>query len=166
MEIYCKVKKDNPIYKEYFDWYNNLDTLIIKWEQFRKLVGIESKSFVANKELFIIPTENDLIKFGRFFYKKDYGAGLKKFKKTSTIQKDWERFCDNNIKFVKKPNLFYDFPLVGKVRNRLFHYKDEVYCSLDNENIDKDYKIPEGYERIKASEFYKIMEIIEEEEDE
>lgn len=40
MEIYFRVKRDNPIYKKYFEWWNNLDVIKKKWEQFRKLVGI------------------------------------------------------------------------------------------------------------------------------
>ena len=161
MEIYFKVKKDNPIYKKYFEWWNNLDVIKKKWEQFRKLVGIESTQFVPKKELYIVPTENDLIKFGRFFYKQDYGKGLRKFKATSTIQKDWERFCKNNLELIDKPTLFYDFPVMGKTRTRLFHYKDEVYASIENEFIDENYIVPKGYEEIKASEFYKIIELIE-----
>lgn len=161
MEIYFKVKKDNPIYKKYFEWWNNLDVIKKKWEQFRKLVGIESTQFVPKKELYIVPTENDLIKFGRFFYKQDYGKGLRKFKKTSSVQKDWERFCKNNLELIDKPTLFYDFPVMGKTRTRLFHYKDEVYASIENEFIDENYIVPKGYEEIKASEFYKIIELIE-----
>lgn len=163
MEIYFRVKGDNPIYKKYFEWWNNLDVIKKKWEQFRKLVGIESTQFVPKKELYIVPTENDLIKFGRFFYKQDYGNGLRKFKATSTIQKDWERFCNNNVKFIDEPILFYDFPIMGKSRTRLFHYNDDVYGSISSDYIEDDFKIPDGYEQIKASEFYKIIETIEEE---
>lgn len=167
MEIYCKVKKDNPVYKQYFDWWNNLDIVKRRWEQFRKLVGIESTQFAPNINLCIIPTENDLIKFGRFFTKEELNRGVRRFKATSMIQKDWERFCNcNDVKFIQKPIISFDFHLIGNTKIRLFHYQDEIYCSLDNENMDKDYKIPEGYEKIKASEFYKIIETIEEEENE
>lgn len=163
MEKYFKIKKENHIYNDYFKWWNNLDNVKIKWEQFRKLEGIETSKFVQNQELYIVPTEADLVNLGKFLYKKTFPGGLRKFKKTSNVQKDWERFCKNNLELINKPILFYDFPISGKTRTRLFHYKDEVYCSIDNENINKEFKIPEGYEEIKASEFYKIVELIEEE---
>lgn len=162
MERYFKIKRTNTVYKEYFDWWNNLDILKKKWEQFRKLEGIESTEIAFGPQLCIIPTQNDLIKFGRFFYKQDYGKGLRKFKQTSTMQNDWQRFCfSNDIKFLQKPIISFEFGLLGKTRTRLFHYKDDVYCSLDNERLNKDSKIPDGYEEMKASEFYKIIEIIE-----
>ena len=59
-----------------------------------------------------------------------------------------------------------DFILLGmygqRIQSRLFHYKDEIYCSIDA-NFPENYKIPEGYEEIKGSEFHKIMETIQEE---
>lgn len=162
MERYFKIKRTNTVYKEYFDWWNNLDILKKKWEQFRKLEGIEATQFVPRQELYIVPTEVDLINFGRFLYKEVFPGGLRKFKKTSNVQKDWERFCfSNDIKFLQKPIISFEFGLLGKTRTRLFHYKDDVYCSLDNERLNKDSKIPDGYEEMKASEFYKIIEIIE-----
>lgn len=163
MEKYFKVRKENHIYNDYFKWWNNLDNVKRRWEQFRKLEGIESTQFVPKQELYIIPTEVDLINFGRFLYKDVFPGGLRKFKKTSSVQKDWERFCKNNLELIDKPRLFYDFPTTGKTRTRLFHYKDEVYCSIENEFIDENYIVPEGYEEIKPSEFYKIVELIEEE---
>ena len=164
MEKYFKVRKENHIYNDYFKWWNNLDNVKRKWEQFRKLEGIEATQFVPKQELYIVPTQVDLINFGRFLCKDIFPDGLKKFKKTSSVQKDWERFCKNNLELIDKPILFYDFPVMGKTRTRLFHYKDEVYCSVDNENLNDSSEIPEGYEEIKASEFYKIVEKIEEEE--
>lgn len=163
MEKYFKVKKENHIYNDYFKWWNNLDNVKRKWEQFRKLEGIEATQFVPRQELYIVPTEVDLINFGRFLCKDIFPGGLRKFKKTSSVQKDWERFCKNNLELIDKPILFYDFPVMGKTKTKLFHYKDEVYCSIDNEYINENFKIPEGYEEIKASEFYKIVEKIEEE---
>lgn len=163
MEIYFRVKRDNPIYKKYFEWWNNLDNVKRKWEQFRKLEGIEATQFVPRQELYIVPTEVDLINFGRFLCKDIFPGGLRKFKKTSSVQKDWERFCNNNVKFIDKPILFYNFPIMGKSRTRLFHYNDDVYGSISSDYIEDDFKIPDGYEQIKASEFYKIIETIEEE---
>ena len=166
MERYFKMKKENEKYNEYFEWYNNLDNLKNKWEQFKKLTGIEAESFVPRKELYIVPTENDLNKFGRFFCKEVFNGGLRKFKANATVQKDWERFIASNKVIVHKPDIAMDFILLGmygqRIQSRLFHYKDEIYCSIDA-NFPENYKIPEGYEEIKGSEFHKIMETIQEE---
>lgn len=166
MERYFKVKKDNVIYNQYFDWYNNLDNLRNRWKQFKNLVGIESDEFVPRKELYIIPTENDLNKFGRFFYKEIFSGNLRKFKSNTTIQKDWERFISNNKVIVEKPNVAINFITNGlysqRIQTRLFNYEDEVYCSVEA-NFPNTYEIPEGFEEIKGSEFHKIMETIQEE---
>lgn len=156
------VKKENHIYTDYFKWWNNQENLSNKWKQFKKLTGIESEVFVPRIELYIVPTENDLNKFEKMFIKKVFNDGLRKFKANSSIQKDWEKFIYNNKVLVSKPDIIFDFIgkcISGRIRSRLFHYKDIVYCSL-NGDFYSDY-IPEGYEEIKKSEFYKIIETIE-----
>lgn len=163
-ERFFKVKKDNKIYNEYFEWWNNIEPTKEKWKEFKNMVGIESTCFVPSKELYIVPTENDLIKFGRFLCKEEFKDGLRKFKKTSTIQKDWEKFVNANIKLISKPNIIMDFLFCGgRITTRLFHYEKNVYCSVNHYEYEDNYKVPEGYEEIKASEFYKIIEKIEEE---
>ena len=169
-ERFFKLKRDNPKYDEYFEWLNSLEFNKTKWKEFKKLTGIESNSFVMSTDLYIIPTENDLIKFGRFLCKENFKDGLRKFKKTSNMQKDWERFLNSQIKFINKPKILTDFMKIivtsGKYSSRLFHYKEDVYCSIASDNtaiVDCD--IPQGYEEIKGSEFYKIIETIEEEQE-
>ena len=103
------VKKENPIYNKYFEWWNNQENLHKKWEQFKGLVGLESNIFVPRRTLYIIPTENDLIKFSKAFCKENYGEGLKKIKANSKLQKDWEKFIDNNKVLVSKPDFMFDF---------------------------------------------------------
>lgn len=159
------VKEENPIYNKYFDWWNNQENLHKKWEQFKNLVGLEADKFVPRRQLYIIPTENDKIKFGKMFCKEDFGQGLKKLKANSILQKDWEKFIDNNKVLVSKPDFMFDFIgkcISGRMQSRLFHYKDIVYASLNGEFYPNS-PIPEGYEEIKKSEFYKIIETIEKE---
>lgn len=162
MERFFKVKEENPIYGEYFKWWNNVEPTKAKWKEFKKMVGIEASEFAPYPNLYIVPTENDLINFGRYLNKEVYNNGLRKFKKTSTIQKDWDKFVKNNIKLIPKPNIAFDFCFPGKTTTRLFHYENTVYCSVIVENND-DYDVPQGYEEIKGSEFYKIVELIENE---
>lgn len=162
MERFFKIKKDYCIYKDYFEWWNNLEIQKEAWKKFKAMVGIESDYVAFNENLIFVPTENDVIKFGRFLCKGDLGNGAKQVKRTSTLQKDWINFIkNNNVKLLHKPNIVFDFPMGGRVRSRLFHYGEDLYCSVDVET-NVEYEVPEGYEEIKGSEFYKIMEKIEE----
>jgi len=45
----------------------------------------------------------------------------------------------------------------GKFKTRLFDIDDVLYCSIECGNVN-DIECPEGMERIKTSEFYKIVE--------
>lgn len=159
------VKKENHIYKEYFDWWNNYKNLGSKWKEFKELVGIETTTFVLDTNLFIVPTKNDINNFGKMFCEKIYQEGLRKFKTDSKIQKDWEEFVKNNNIRTTKPNFIFDFigdSINGNIQSKLFHYNDIVYASIKGEFYSNS-KIPEGYEEIKKSEFYKIIEKIMEE---
>ena len=165
MEKYFVVKESNPIYKEYFDWWNNLDVVTESFKKFKKLTGIESEEFCISTDLIIKPTENDLVKFEKEFLKNEISDGLKQFKKNSSIQKAWTNFINGgHIKLIKKPSTIFDFTKVFFLRgsSNLFHWKDKLYTKISSENFYEDFEVPEGYEQIKASEYYKIEEEIKE----
>ena len=161
MERYFIVNKEHHIYKEYFEWKDCANKLAKKFNEFKNKTGIETNLFVPQKELLIVPNNNDLKICEKVLYKKDYGHGLRGFKKNSSFNKLWEELT-KDIVFKYKPTLFYDFPIFGKTRTRIFDYKNKVYCSLDTDYLTKETKIPQGYKEIKASEFYKVIEDIEE----
>ena len=163
MERYFIIDKDHHIYKEYFEWKDCANKLAKKFNEFKNKTGIETNLFVPQKELLIVPTENDLNQYQDQYYKKDYGHSLKGFKKKSYLYKLWEDLTKDII-FKYKPTLFYDFPIFGKTRTRIFDYQDKVYCSLESDYLNENTQIPKGYTEIKASKFYKIIETIEEEE--
>ena len=161
-ERFFKVKKEHYIYKNYFEWLKFGKDISKVFEELQKKVGLETTNFSPSEGLIIIPSKNDLLKFEKDLTKKEYPGGFRSFKKTSTIQKEWNKLLkENNIKIIHKPSIVWDFNYgVGRFRTRLFHYKDELYCSIETEHLSKE--VPEGYEEIKGSTFYKIMEKIEE----
>ena len=161
-ERFFKVKKEHYIYKNYFEWLEFGKNISKVFEELKKKVGLETNNFSPSERLFIIPTEKDLLKFDKDLSKKEYPSGLRSFKKTSTVQKEWEKLLkENNIKILHKPNIVWDFNYgVGRFRTKLFHYKDDLYCSIETEHLSKE--VPEGYEEIKGSTFYKIIEQIKE----
>lgn len=63
---------------------------------------------------------------------------------------------------IEKPKLFYYFDLLGHHwKERLFEVKDKLYCSIES---DGEVSTPDFAIEMKASEFYKINESIEESE--
>lgn len=169
-ERFFEIEKEYCVYKEYFEWLENLKIFKIKWQQFKMLEGIESDSVGISQDLIIVPTQNDLNKFGRFLCKDIFNGGGRKFKKTSLIQKDWEKFIENNnVKLLRKPEIFFDFSKFngifgGRISTRIFHYQDKLVCSVNLENSLDNYEPPEGYKEIKGSEFFTILEKVSKEE--
>lgn len=160
---FFKVKKDNIIYKKYYNWLLSLPKLKENWEKFSKLTGIESTQFVAKFDLYIIPTENDLIKFEKYFCKDIYNQGLRKFKRNSPIQKDWERFAISNNMLIEKPNFVMDFIgkcFIGKSSSQLFDCDGELYASIEADFYSTSF--PAGYEEIDGETFYHYYKIVEE----
>ena len=153
VEKFYQVKESNPIYQEYFDWFNGLENRRIKWEEFRKLTGIETKAFAPYDCLYIIPTENDLNKFANSFCKEVFNNGLRRFKANSKIHKDWVKFSKLNNMTKQKPSITFDFirlAVRGRMTTRLFHFKNGLYCSI-NADMPEDLEAPEGYEEMKES---------------
>ena len=161
MEKFFKVKKDNIIYKKYYEWRLELPKIQEKWKEFCNLTGIEAESFVPGTSLYIIPTQNDLNKFEKYFCKDIFRGGLRKFKKSSPIQQDWERFARTNGMLIEKPNFVMDFVgrcFIGRVESQMFDYSGEIYCSVNADFHSLNF--PEGYEEITGETFYHYYEII------
>ncbi|HEY8805698.1 MAG TPA: hypothetical protein VIM42_11455 [Clostridium sp.] len=112
--------------------------------------------YCSNSAFYIVPTEKDLEKFGKILC-KPVDNGLMAFKKTSKINKAWvDLLEEKQIAPTHKPFIqFYFDRGYGKTRNRLFNIGDTVYCSFEGEH---DFSNPEGFEEIKGSEFFKIVE--------
>ena len=162
MEKFLNIKKNNIIYKKYFEWKEKLPKVYEKWEDFCNLVGLETESFVPQQTLYIVPTENDLKKFDKYFCKSIYGGGLRKFKQNSPIQKDWERFAKSNDMIIFKPNFAMDFVgrcMIGRFSTRMFDYAEEIYCSISANFYS--WEVPEGYEEITGETFYHYYGIVE-----
>ena len=123
MERYFIIDKNHHIYKEYFEWKDCANQLAKKFNEFKNKTGIETNLFVPQRELLIVPNNNDLKICEKVLYKKDYGHGLRGFKKNSSFRKLWEELTKDII-FKYKPTLFYDFPIFGKTRTRIFDYKN------------------------------------------
>ena len=57
---------------------------------------------------------------------------------------------------------FYLGELFLRMRSRLFMYENVLYASVEAEGVRSDMDMPDGWEEIKRSEFYKVIEKLEE----
>lgn len=157
MERYFRVNPMSGMYREWFKYKDSRNALRELYKKFSDANGIEAESFYAtNKALHIVPKGNDNEKFGSILCQSE--DGMRKFKASSKIAKGWiQALQSENLEVVPKPMpiLYVRSLNGGRYRTRLFDIDDMVYCSIDGFEISE---IPEGWEEMKASEFFKIIE--------
>lgn len=156
MERYFIVTEKSSLHKEWFDYLENRKAVNDLVKQFVENNGIESQEYYVDSEsIYIVPTEKDEEAFGN-----KLGAavneGLRKFKASSKVGKAWvQALKDANLNVMHKPRVIWYFKsLGGRFRSRIFDQNGILYCSLEP-CADET---PKGFEEIKASEFFKIIE--------
>lgn len=117
--------------------------------------------------LSIIPTKNDLIKFDKMLCKpNEHRARV--FKVHCEIAKDFAQRCidEKIIINVHEPWLRDYFKILGYRGYSFsrFGYEGKLYLKINADDITGD--VPEGFDEIKLSEFYKKCEEMEEAADE
>lgn len=124
--------------------------------------GEDSKSDIA---LYINPTENDLIKFGKLLKKPNKNHGLCGFKKNSNITKEFAQSCIDNKVVINlyKPRVsdYFISILYRGCNLQQFQHNDNMYLKISSDYLKED-DTPEGFKEIKLSEYYKIKEEYEE----
>lgn len=111
----------------------------------------------------IIPTENDKQKFAsQLRVPNEYGVS--NFKKSSPIAKLFAELCikEEIVVNIWSPRIGDYFKSLGYAgySSRCFEYNEKVYVSVSSKNLDKD-ELPDGFEEIKMSELYRVIEEIE-----
>lgn len=156
MDKYFEIKKDSPIYTDYFKWLDEEDKMIEIFRDFSEKHEIEASKFIPRKKrLYIIPTEKDIDKFAKQFT-QNYGKhGEHQFKCNSVVGKDWVHTVAD-MPIPRKPTFWvYGMHVLGRFSTRLFHIGDKLYGSLSAED---NFELLDCMEEMKASEFYKIIE--------
>lgn len=118
------VKPDSKLYKDYYLWlesYEKLHSIVL---EFLAEFGIETTQVYIQKQLTILPTENDKVKFAEEMLEDG-----KTFKEDSKINKAWEERTES---LWNKPNpiLYTQVDLAGAYSYRLFNDKDILYCGF------------------------------------
>jgi hypothetical protein len=160
MERYFRVT-NNRLYKDWFDYKVNQQQINDLFKSFKEEQGFESGAYyVTDDEIYIVPVETDLDKFGKMLC-KPIEDDLQKFKTNSKVGKAWvETLKLNNLNVLRKPMLIMYMSVGGgRFRSRLFNVDEQLYCSLDPAD---DAKLPQGFTEMKASEFFKIIEDMKE----
>lgn len=157
MEKYYIVTPESSVHKDYMVYKSMSEKVNAAFVEFAKEQGIETHEYYQSAQsLHICPTDNDTDKFGKFF-KKDAPS---LFKKNSLPAKAWVSKCqDLGLKSPHKPHLAFYLNMYGRAHSRLFMINDVLYASYETEC---DFENPVGFNEIKASEFFKVIEEHEE----
>ena len=158
MENCFIVTNQSELHKDYYDYRENVKIVDNIVKGLMDKYNINTKWYYVDKFGFAIePTEKDIELFDKML-KIPIENGIRFFKKSSKIHKEWMNLLKTkNITVLRKPFVGFYFNVHGKVRTRLFDVNDVLYCSIECNNVDY-IECPEGIERIKTSEFYKIVE--------
>jgi hypothetical protein len=159
MEKFFIVTDKSELFEDYFNYRNNIKDVNEAYGEFKNVHNITTKSYCPTSDkLYIEPTESDLKQFETQFSKNDKIHYLYSFKKNSHIGKEWINFVNSKkIKIYHKPFLGRYLDFWGPYRSRLFDVDKVVYCSIEYDG-EMNIPIPKGFEEIKGSEFYKVIE--------
>lgn len=153
---YFEIQPDCDLYRDYFAHKTDTAKIAAAYNAVCEKFEIKTKQFYVSKTRFQIdPTDADIEKFGNLMKKTNYGE----FKKSSEPCKMWLSLV-KDIKHFERPKLFYYFDLLlgNRWKERLFAVGDKLYCSIE---CDGEINTPDFAIEMKASEFYKIIESIQ-----
>lgn len=164
MEKFFTIDKDSKFYKDYVQYKHDVKTHAKAFDDFCKSHGIESTRYLpSDNSVMIIPTVNDLNKFGHLLTKRKYDDGIRTFRKNCKIVKDWTAIA-KHLPEPYKPTYFeYGMRVNGYFSSRCFMLGDTLYGSIECNTCDFDllYFMTE----IKGSEFYTALETTREKKD-
>lgn len=162
MEKYFKVTEEASLNRDYWSYVKNAKEVNELVKAFMAKHHIETNYYAPTDEkLYIQPTDADEKKFDSVL-SQPIENGLRAFKKNSAIGKDWVKSLnEKGLKVLHRPFVpMYFHGVYGHLRSRLFDINGTVYCSIEGEFSQLD--TPKGFEEMKASEFFKIIEDSEE----
>lgn len=159
MDQYFEITPESVHHKEYMDYLTDLINEGEAIKQFANENGIEDYGF--SEKLFLAKTGTNEVKtFEKQLAFSKRIAGYIPFRKNSKIGK---AFADLNIKHAQKPFVPFFFKKCGNLMHtRIFEHAGKVYCSIETD-LDEKLDCPKDFIEMKASEFFKIIEEIEEE---
>lgn len=151
-ENYFEITKDSPHYEEWFNYLKDEGNQRDIIRAFAKEHDINIEEYMIWKDkLWVRPDLNEAY-LSQFSKEREQGTAP--FKKTSSIGKAFSKLTIIRAKKPFVPWFFEDY--YGKSQSREFDYEGRVYCQFDTEYEISE--IPNGFIRIKASDFYNVLE--------
>ncbi|MEY8352507.1 hypothetical protein AALB39_04030 [Lachnospiraceae bacterium 54-53] len=162
MEKFYIVTDESEYRKAYLDYQQNSKDVneIVKDFMINNEIETHEYAIGMRENYFaIVPTQKDYDVYGKQL-KKDSRVGvLSSFKKNSSIFKELFKILEEkNMEVLHRPFIQFAFPCFGRGRSRIFEHKGIVYASYEHET---DFENPKGFQEIKASDFYKVVEEID-----
>lgn len=156
MEQYFEITRKSIEYDNYFSYLSDSNVCREIVNQFFSDHNITSDTYSVDcGKLWISDNSANREKYGSQL-SKDSRSGLTAFKKNSPIGRAWKAL---NVEVPNKPYVpFFFNGGLGKIRTRLFHVNDRVYCSIEAVDYDIKFTAPFGFIEMKASEFFKALE--------
>lgn len=163
MEKFYIALPESRLYADYSEWLVTRNESVKFIENLFEKYGLDRETkFYAGREFLAIKSDKDLDSiFPKQFKKKLYDGDYRVFKLNAPIMKEWVEKI-KTFKCLHKPFLgMYFKNCFGKMSTRLFMHESTLYFSIE---CDSAFEPSDLFQEIKASEFYKVIEDIEEKE--
>lgn len=169
MEKCFIIESSAELHKKYFDYIalRNKNNEIVKKFIYENISEKENFTYSTNRDrsFSLVLTDEEYEKFKPQLLKSYTYTGKGKlytFKKNSQIGKLYAKL---EIIPAFRPSLPWELSFcLGQARSRLFDYDDVLYGTIDSGELTDNAKFPEGWREISKSEFYAIIDKIEQEE--
>ncbi len=164
-EQFFTVKESSPLFRQYHEYREFVRKSAEVFGAFAKDVGINAatKFFPDLDQLGIVPIGKDAETFESHFTKTNLDGGLRLFRKKSIINSQWQSATQKaGLKFVRRPSPAWDLNLHFRGSFRLFDHNGTLYLSLESPS-ELGAEVHHDLIEIKGSEFWKVIEEIEEE---
>lgn len=161
MEKAFKVKKDSKLYQDYFRSKTERKKFKELGDFFFDKIGYNG-AYTLTRNLMIKNYDSTISKFfPNELCKNANKEGLYKFKINSPTQKHWEEEVISQIDMEAYNAIkFWWMNCIWSGRYTIWDYNGEVYGMFETKN---DIKLTKDMEEIKMSEYYKIIEEMENE---
>lgn len=164
-ERFFIVRDGSSLSRQYTTYQAFVDLSVKVFHAFAEDVGMDvtTKFYPDPDQLGIVPVGKDEETFEPYFTKAVHDGGLRLFRKNSIINHQWQRAAQKaDLQFVRRPSPTWDLGLSLRGSFRLFDHNGVLYLSLDIP-ADLGAEVHADLTEIKGSEFWKVIEDIEEE---
>ena len=156
------VQKGSDFYNKYFKMWNEKQKFFGIADNWFHKEGFQKTNYCVWKILHVDLTSEEILKYGKQLCKNKDNHGFSIFKKTSAMQKKWEREVISQVDFdaVTSMDLWYfyiDLHFSGS--QALWHDGDTIYVYMSSRY--GEIKAPDYFIPIKMSEYYQVVERLE-----